>query len=227
MSSPLRASRFRSFIRAKPSDAWRVAAFLAVSGGLQDAYSYFERGRVFANAQTGNIVLLGAKICEGDFAGAARYVLPLCAFVAGVFAAEWLRQHATRLHWRQNVLLVEMLLLAVVGILPNSLDAAANAIVSFSCAMQVQAFRKLHGNAYASTMCIGNLRSLASWAERAVSGEGRHAWRRAERYLGVIALFALGATLGAFLAPRLGIRTIWVSCALLVVSFAQMFERGK
>ena len=32
-------------------------------------------------------------------------------------------------------------------------------MVSFSCAMQVQAFRKVNGFAYASTMCIGNLRS--------------------------------------------------------------------
>ena len=31
--------------------------------------------------------------------------------------------------------------------------------VSFACAMQVQAFRKINGYPYASTMCIGNLRS--------------------------------------------------------------------
>ena len=30
--------------------------FIIISGGLQDAYSYFCRDHVFANAQTGNIV---------------------------------------------------------------------------------------------------------------------------------------------------------------------------
>ena len=45
--------------RTHASDAWRVAAFLALSGGFQDAYSFLARGHVFANAQTGNIVLFG------------------------------------------------------------------------------------------------------------------------------------------------------------------------
>ena len=35
----------------------------------------------------------------------------------------------------------------------------ATVLVSFSCAMQVQTFRKVNGHSYASTMCIGNLRS--------------------------------------------------------------------
>lgn len=43
----------------------------------------------------------------------------------------------------------------------------ANALVSFACAMQVQTFRKVNGYAFASTMCIGNMRSgmdsLCSW----------------------------------------------------------------
>ena len=32
-------------------------------------------------------------------------------------------------------------------------------MASFACAMQVQSFRKVNGYSYASTMCIGNLRS--------------------------------------------------------------------
>ena len=58
-------------------------------------------------------------------------------------------------------------------------------------------------------------------------GGGRRAWLRAERYLGIIALFALGATLGSLAVPKLGIRAIWCSCVLLVVSFALMFEKRE
>ena len=57
------------------------------------------------------------------------------------------------------MLLAEIALLFAVGFLPGSCDLAANALVSFACAMQVQAFRKVHGYPFASTMCIGNLRS--------------------------------------------------------------------
>ena len=40
------------------SDSMLTAFFIILSGGLQDAYTYCCRGKVFANAQTGNIVLL-------------------------------------------------------------------------------------------------------------------------------------------------------------------------
>ena len=35
------------------SESFLTATFLSVSGGLQDAYTYIFRGKVFANAQTG------------------------------------------------------------------------------------------------------------------------------------------------------------------------------
>ena len=54
------------------SDALSVMAFLTVSGGFQDAYSYFVRGQVFANAQTGNIVRMSARLFSGDWSGAVR-----------------------------------------------------------------------------------------------------------------------------------------------------------
>ena len=49
------------------SDSFRIGAMLAVVGGFLDAYTYLARGQVFANAQTGNIVLLGVHLSEGDF----------------------------------------------------------------------------------------------------------------------------------------------------------------
>ena len=62
------------------SEAFRTTVFLTLSGGFQDAYTYMGRGKVFANAQTGNIVLMATNFCEGDFAKALRYLLPLLAF---------------------------------------------------------------------------------------------------------------------------------------------------
>ena len=44
--------------RGQMSEAFCTAMFLSLSGGLQDVYTYLFRGKVFANAQTGNIVLM-------------------------------------------------------------------------------------------------------------------------------------------------------------------------
>ena len=152
------------------SEAFITALFLSVSGGLQDVYTYLYRGKVFANAQTGNIVLMAVKLFAGEWGEALRYLIPLCAFALGIFVAEFIRLKLKRmqwLHWRQLVVLFEILMLFVVGFLPQELNLLANSLVSFSCAMQVQSFRKVNGYAFASTMCIGNLRSgmdsLCAW----------------------------------------------------------------
>ena len=70
------------------SESFRTAAFLSVSGGLQDAYTYIFRGKVFANAQTGNIVLLSQCIAGRDWNLSIHYIVPLIFFAVGIAAAE-------------------------------------------------------------------------------------------------------------------------------------------
>ena len=214
--------------RGQMSESMLTAAFIILSGGLQDAYTYRFRGKVFANAQTGNIVLLITNIMDGRWDKVLHYLVPLCAFALGVLAAEKMREHfqaMQRLHWRQLVVLGEVLLLFAVGILPQSQNLLANAIVSFSCAMQVQAFRKVNGYAFASTMCIGDLRSgveaLCIWRKT----HEPQARDRMLRYFGIILLFAIGAGIGSRSTALLGGRAIWFCCGFLLVSFALMFIR--
>ena len=213
--------------RGQMSEAFLTAAFLSLSGGLQDAYTYLFRGRVFANAQTGNIVLLSTNLCEGNGAAALRYLVPLLFFAFGVAFAEYIRrrcrQASRRMHWRQSVLLIEILLLFLVGFFPEEWNMFANALVSFSCAMQVQAFRKVDGYAFASTMCIGNLRSGVEALFLCFHEKDGQTFGKAAHYFGIILCFAAGAALSGLCLPLLGSRTIWLSCALLLISFTLMF----
>ena len=144
------------------SESLLTASFIILSGGLQDAYTYLCRGKVFANAQTGNIVLCSAYLFDGQWRHSARYLIPVLSFLLGIFAAECIHRHfkyTEKVHWRQMIILAEIALLFAVGFLPQEANTFANAVVSFVCAMQVQTFRKVRGHAYASTMCIGNMRS--------------------------------------------------------------------
>ena len=214
--------------RGQMSESLLIAALLSISGGLQDAYTYISRGKVFANAQTGNIVLLSQRLVEGDWAAAAHYFVPLLFFAMGIAASEGIRfkyQKAQKIHWRQLVLFAEVLLLFLVGFLSTEYNLIGNALVSFSCAMQVQAFRKVKGYAFASTMCIGDLRSgVEAFCIWWFSHEP-HAKDRMLRYFGIILLFALGAGIGSVSAGRIGAHAIWISCLLLLVAFALMFIR--
>ena len=74
------------------SESFLTAVFLSLSGGLQDAYTYLFRGKVFANAQTGNIVLLSSNIMDGQWDRVLHYLVPLCAFALGVLVAEKMRE---------------------------------------------------------------------------------------------------------------------------------------
>ena len=208
------------------SESFLTAVFLSLSGGLQDAYTYLFRGKVFANAQTGNIVLLSANLMDGNWERVLHYLVPLCAFALGVLTAEKMRERFREmrtLHWRQLVVLGEGLLLFLVGFLPQEQNLLANAIVSFSCAMQVQAFRKVHGYPFASTMCIGNLRSGMDALVAFGHTHDKNALWKSLQYFAIIFIFALGAGIGTQCVGIFGERTIWLSCALLLVSLCFMF----
>ena len=190
------------------SESLLTASFIILSGGLQDAYTYLCRGKVFANAQTGNIVLCSAYLFDGQWRHSARYLVPVLSFLLGIFAAE-------------------IALLFAVGFLPQEANTFANAVVSFVCAMQVQTFRKVRGHAYASTMCIGNMRSGTEALCVYFHTHDREVLCKALTYFGVIGLFAIGAGLGALLSAHMAERGIWVSCVLLAVSFFIMFIREE
>ena len=133
-------------IRGQMSESMLTAVFIILSGGLQDSYTYLCRGKVFANAQTGNIVLLSAYLFDGEWSHCTRYLVPVLAFMLGIFVAECVHRHykyMERVHWRQLIILSEIVLLFAVGFLPQTINTFANAVVSFVCAMQVQTFRKV------------------------------------------------------------------------------------
>ena len=100
------------------SESKFVILALTLAGGLQDAYSYFVRDHVFANAQTGNIVLLGYYLVGGLFSNSMRYLFPILSFIIGVFIAELIHsllKNNHLLHWRQIVLSLEVVLLVAAG----------------------------------------------------------------------------------------------------------------
>lgn len=208
------------------SEAFINSIFLAMSGGFQDAYTYFTRDKVFSNAQTGNVVLMSQHFMMGEWKDGLKYLLPLLAFAFGVLAAERIQaqfRFARRLHWRQGILLLEIAILLIVGFLPQTLNMTATILVSFSCAMQVQAFRKVDGYSYASTMCIGNLRSGTASLSMYFRERRPEFLKQALYYVGIILFFALGAGAGGNLSVRYGVHVIWVSGGLLMVSVLLMF----
>ncbi len=198
---------------------------LAFSGGFQDAYTYIVRDKVFANAQTGNIVLMSTYLMEGHLARGLKYLFPLLSFVSGIFIADIVKskyKNAKALHWRQGIVLAEIAIMIVVGFLPQNTNTLASCMISFSCALQLYSFQKVHKNPYASTMCIGNMKSGTTAFAAFLRSRDKQDLFKAFDYMAVVFTFACGAGIGGNFSQLFGEVTIWTSAVLLFVSFLIM-----
>ena len=82
--------------------------------------------------------------------------------------------------------------------------------------MQVEAFRKMHGMAFATTMCTGNLRSgteLLAVGTLENNGEQR---KHGLWYYWIDLVFVAGAAASALLCQVLAERAVWVCAAALL-----------
>lgn len=211
------------------SESIRAGLLLAFAGGFMDAYTYICRGGVFANAQTGNIVLMGISLAEGKWSAAGFYLIPILSFVAGILWAEVIKSRFMRsraVHWRQIILAIELIVLIGVGFIPlGKYNAIANIAISFVCSLQVESFRKIRGNPYATTMCTGNLRSATEHIYRyKTEADKKYLWSSLQYYC-VILVFIIGAAAGTVLTRKLGGHALWIACLTLALVLLLMIQK--
>ncbi len=192
------------------SNAERLASacVLSIAGGFLDIYTCLCRGRVFANAVTGNMALFGYHLFFLHWTECAKYLLAILCYAVGIFIADLVQPAHAR---------VAAALVAPDGDsagvpLPRAglfhaggkFDFQVNGVISFVCAMLVQTFRRVRGLPFASTMCTGNLRNGTDALYRSVFEQERGELRKALHYYGVILCFILVAAAGAFLLREFG-----------------------
>ena len=196
-------------------------------GGFLESYTYLLHGHVFANAQTGNLALMMLYAANAD-AHAWYYLVPVGAFLAGVFASEWMRAAMStrrRASWYHALLAAEAAVLAGIAFLPAGVpDAVVIVLVSFVCSLQFNGFRKTHGMPYATTFCTGNLRSAGEHTFLALKKRDRGEWFAALRYWAVIGVFCLGALCGAALSAWWGQKAVLFCTAVLLAAFGVLWH---
>ena len=215
----------------EPAESLLAASLLAATGGLLDAFVYLDHGHVFANAMTGNVVLLGIALVTGDFHQALRHLAPLAAFLAGVFVARIVRDQLGR-HAAIGGLALEIVVLFLASLLPGSFPQMAyTAIIAFVSAFQITSFRRAGSFSYNSTFVTGNLRDVALGLYDRLAGpanETREEGGSHASHLGLVCFFfLLGGCLGAWGAPRLADHTLCLAQPLLLAVLALHFTRSK
>lgn len=214
-------------IKKQTSETFRLGLMLSLVGGFTDAYTFIIRGKVLANAQTGNMVFFALRLIEMKWMKAIFYFLPIAAFALGILIAEFIRKKFihSKIHWRQVVILIEIMVLLISSFVPKGeLNVYVNIAISFVCSLQVQAFRKTRGNISATTMCTGNLRSGTENLYYYITTKNKDFKHAFLTYYGLIIFFMIGAIAGSFFSELLAEKALLVCCGILFTVFAVMFK---
>lgn len=214
--------------RQQMSESFIIATLLALVGGFLDAYTYVCRDRVFANAQTGNVVRLGMTLVNGEYLKTIRYFIPIVAFCLGIMLTMFIRNNYTNkkhIHWRQAILLIEIVLIFVVSWIPvGQLNIIVNIMISFICAMQAECFRKVLGKPFSSTMCTGNLRSGMEYFYQAITHHSKSEMKKCIHYFLIIIFFLSGAILGTRTTNVMVEKAILICLLPMIISLCIMFK---
>ena len=142
-----------------------IACVFTMVGGYTDAYSYLAHSGVFANAQTGNVVLLGVYASGGNLQAAARHVPPIAAFIAGVAVAIVSGVRPQKRDFSQTLIcqVGEFLIIALLAAFGNMIPVAwIVPVLSFVAAVQNTTLNTVGAWSFNSAMTTGNLRSATS-----------------------------------------------------------------
>lgn len=202
----------------------RLGVLLAIVGGFLDAYTFISRGGVFANAQTGNIVLVGVELTKGEWLKALMAFLPILAFVIGVIVAEKIKSFpAPSLNFvidsERIILILEIIILFIIGFIPSTVpNSIVTITISFVCSVQISSFRKLVDSPYSTAMCTGNLRSATEAAYSVFVNKDKKSLLKLKRFGIIILSFLVGACFSGFLTGYFGVKSIWFAVLVLILA---------
>jgi uncharacterized membrane protein YoaK (UPF0700 family) len=199
-----------------------IATLLAWAGGFLDGFTYIGHGHVFANAMTGNVVLLGIDCLSGSWHTAFRHLPAILAFLVGISVSHTLELRS-KLRGRSApyaaVLALEIGMLLVLSLLPAATaDIWFTTSIAFAAAVQVETFREVNGHSFNSTFTTGNLRTLCEAAvDWLLQGHSQAAARTMRDFSTICAAFLLGAAGGGYGAQAFGNRVLWCDVILLIL----------
>lgn len=212
------------------SNSVRLGILLAMVGGFLDAYTFISRDGVFANAQSGNVVLFAIKAATREWESSLLYIPPILAFILGVLVSEIFKKPHIRqiIHsYRRSILILEFIILILVGILPSSVpNIFVTVSISFVSSLQISTFNTLDKWAYNSTMTTGNLRSATQAAFLAVTQHNPEAKRQFKEFFVIILSFLFGALLGTYFTINLGNLSIWIASGILLIALV-LYHRDR
>jgi uncharacterized membrane protein YoaK (UPF0700 family) len=210
-----------------PTDTERArtlwfALLLTLTNGFMDAHTYYVRGGVFANVQTGNVIFFAIDASERKVAAALAHVWPILAFMVGVALASHIKSGRVErfvphpLRWTMTV---QVVALVVIGFIPVTVAHSYVTVpIAFLAAVQMALFRNIGDLAYLPVATTGNLMRFIEAGYDGLVEKAAPSRRAAGIYGALILAFAGGALIGAFASRAWAAHAIWLAAGILAIT---------
>ena len=204
----------------------RVFSLLMLAGGVLGAFTYMARGNVFCNAQTGNILLLGLALGDGEWRRAAYLLIPITAYGLGAAVSEFLPvpvKKAGKLRWDTLLIGFELMVTVLLGFVPEEAPYQISQVaINFICSMQYNTFRQAEGIPMATTFCTNHLRQAGVWLVKGLRKKDRTYLKRFLQHGRMIVLFVAGAAAGAVLCRDVWGKAVWGASVVYLIVFLDL-----
>lgn len=186
-------------------------------------------GKVFANLQTGNMILMSINLVEGNISIASRYLVPLCSFWFGCAIGASVNikfKYLSKIHWRVILLIIEMINTIIASCLAIPLYSAG--LITFNCALTLEAFKEVDHRSLPTTMMIGNMRKANDYLTKYFLEHHKKDLKEGLFVIGLLLVFIVGAISSAMLSVNFGNKTILFLVPLYLIAIIYLqFEETK
>jgi len=156
--------------------------------------------------------------------------MPIIAFILGttlVRIFEKKHKYMKIVHWRQVIIVFEGIILALVGFIPENLNKLACLLISFVCAMQIEAFRRFNGVDLMTTMCTGNLKKATDRLIDYFYTKDNNLLKASFTTYSAILIFILGCIIGTLTSIVYSTKSILILPVIILIAFIIMHETER
>lgn len=208
-------------------DTLRVAFALSMVGGYMDSYSYSFLGEHFASLQSGNLIMMGMHVADGEFSQAATYLIPVLSFAFGAGVNFFVKKYLANskaLLWQEISLLIELLGFVLVATIAPWLPSKMMVIggMAFFAALQADTFTVVHGTPYATLMSTGNVKTFGSMLMQFLVTKDKIKLYTAGRFIVIIFAFFFGAVIAHILGNMIGVNALYGASLIMFIAFMML-----
>lgn len=216
----------------KPHQRLWLFCMLTFICGFFGGYTFYVRGNLFVNAQTGNLVNLSISIVYKQLDIFLFSLFLLFVYSFGLAIGEILKKVFKIPYFWENIILVFSLLLTfILGFLPSNFPTQIVLfLIAFLVALIYSTFEKAHGLGMATGFCTNHLKQTVTNFVRFVRDKEKEKIVISLSHLSMIISFVSGVSLATYLGKIYYVRTIWVTTfifSLILILFNYSIKKDK